>query len=159
MSLCRIIWTLDSMKSLLSILLLSFACIFCGRAAEGQSSDKNEKPAGITYVKPFSFVLYPTNASPRVIRLAKEMSAAYGLREPAASADNPMCCVWLEVKPSHSKSGESYFAAEVRESGETWIYASSEDLLEKAVNRLQESAHGEPGNMVVPAGKFSYYGK
>jgi hypothetical protein len=147
------------MKSRQTIVLLSIVLALCGCTSERPGSDTTATKSPSAYVKPFAFVLYQSNASPQVIRLANQISSTYGLREPNSVAGNPACCVWLEVKPNHSKPGAPYYSVTVRPQGETWLFASSEDLLEKAVNRLKESAHNESGQLVVPVGEFAYYGK
>jgi hypothetical protein len=148
------------MKSLKPILLLSLATVLCGCVTERPSSDAKAEPSETSYAKPYPFgVFYLTNASPGVIRLATQVSSTYNLPEPKAQAGNPVCCVWLEVKPWSSKPNMPYYSVTVLTGGETFIYASSEDLLEQAVNRLKDSARSQSGELVVPVGKFSYFGK
>ena len=117
----------------------------------------NEQSSATGCVKPFSFLFYPTNASPEVIRLAKQFTSTYAINGPLPSPGNPACCVWLEVKPSHSRPGVPYYSVCVFEAGETFIYASSEELLEKSMDRLKANSHNESGQWMVPVGAFSYY--
>jgi hypothetical protein len=65
----------------------------------------------------------------------------------------------LEIRPNHSKVGLPYYSVTVLDSGDTWLYASSEELLAKAVDRLKQSALVESGQMVVPVGQFAYHGE
>jgi len=117
----------------------------------------NEQLSATSYVKPFSFVLYPTNASPGVIRLAKQFSSTFGLREPQSAITRPGCETWLAVHSSESRPSVPYYSVSVGEGGDTYLVASSEELLEKAMDRLKASAHSESGQLVVPVGAFSYY--
>lgn len=117
----------------------------------------NAQPAGTGYIRPIALVLYPTNASPGVIRLAKQFSATFGFMEPQSAITRPGCETWLAVHPSESRPGVPYYSVSVGEGGDTSLVASSEELLEKAMDRLKASAHSQSGQLVVPVGAFSYY--
>ena len=147
------------MKAISPILLLSLAALLGVFSPERARSATVTNSPSVAYVKPFLLVFYRTNASPEVARLAERVSSDYGLQKAKPLPDNPACCVWLEVKPNSSKPGMPYYTVVVKEDGGSMLIASSPELLEKAVDRLKESAHSDSGKLVVPVGKFSYVGQ
>jgi len=146
------------MKAALPILWFSLVAVLGVCNPERARSEAVRNAQSVAYVRPFLLVFYPTNASPKVARLAEKFSSDYGLQKALPLSDNPACCVWLEVKPSFSKPGVPYYAVQVKVDGGGVIFASSPELLEKAVHWLKESAHtDEAGQLVIPVGKFSFY--
>ena len=116
-------------------------------------------PVVTRYIRPFPNVLYPTNASPALIRLAKKFSATFGFMEPESAITRPGCETWLAIRPNKSRPDVPYYSVSVGNGGDTFLIASSEELLEKAMDSLKASAQSEAGQLVVPVGDYTYYEK
>jgi hypothetical protein len=107
------------------------------------------------YARPFPVIGIPKGALSEQRAAAEKLGREFGGTVSMLDT-NPVCCVWLEVRPWRPHPGRDGYVI-IHQAGGTLISASNQQELEAAVDRFIKSSRVRDGKREAPVGLMTSY--
>ena len=111
--------------------------------------------AAAEYARPIAVVGIPKGASAEQRAAAEKLGREFGGAVIVVDT-NPVCCVWLELRPWRPSPGTDGYVI-IHQAGGTLITASNQQQLDAAVERFLKSSRMRDGKREVPVGLMTSY--
>ncbi len=132
------------MKQKLSILAVA-AALICSILGSPQTS----------HAQPFAGFAIPKDST-AAHRATAERTAKYFGMTSSQLDRNPVCCVWMEIRPWRPAPGEDGYII-IHQGGGTLIMATNQEQLDAAADRLTAASRNVAGKREVPVGLMTNF--